>query len=193
VTASMNSIWHDTDGLIGLIDQHLRWYPSMEPCDVYKLLYQGVLGPGHAVVDESTFRKRLLAEFDSLDAHQAGRLLERVRPDGLLLRINLRPFKSGKGDLESLIGACLSASGQQWGDVEELRSAWNTFCGLCSEGRWPGFGLASVSAFSVWLEAQGYPAVHHSPAYNSLYQPSYRLTAKTALSVLPSASLADSP
>jgi hypothetical protein len=178
-------MWHDPESLFRLIDQHLRWYPSMEPRDVYKLLYQGVLGPEHNIEDETAFRERLLAEFASLEARQGEPLYEPVRPDGSLLRINLRPFKLQKGDLESLIAACLAAGRQKWGEHEELKFAWDTFCGLCQEGRWPGFGPASVSECSVWLKARGYPAVHHSPAYRSCYQPSYRLTAKTALSALP--------
>jgi len=181
----MSGMWHDPEGLFRLIDQHLGCYPSMEPRDVYKLLYQGVLGPEHNIEDKTAFRERLLAEFASLEARQGEPLYEPVRPDGSLLRINLRPFKLQNGDLESLIAACLAAGRQKWGELEELKSAWGTFCGLCQEGRWPEFALADVSTFSAWLEAQGHPAVHHSPAYRRCYQPSYRLLAKTALSALP--------
>ena len=184
MTVSMSDIWHDSEGLIRLIDQHLQWYPSMEPRDVYKLLYQGVLGPEHIIVNESAFRERVLAEFASLDARQDEQFCESVRPDGLLVRINLRTFKFRNGDLESLIAACLSAGRQEWGEPEELKVAWDAFCGLCREGRWPGFGPASVSECSVWLKARGYPAVHHSPAYRSCYQPSYRLIAMAALRAL---------
>ena len=181
----MSGMWHDPEGLFRLIDQHLGCYPSMEPRDVYKLLYQGVLGPEHNIEDKTAFRERLLAEFASLEARQGEPLYEPVRPDGSLLRINLRPFKLQNGDLESLIAACLAAGRQKWGELEELKSAWGTFCGLCQEGRWPEFALADVSTFSAWLEAQGHPAVHHSPAYRRCYQPSYRLLAKTALRALP--------
>jgi len=184
MTVSMSNIWHDPESLIRLIDQHLRWYPNMEPRDVYKLLYQGVLGPEHNIVNEGAFRERVLAEFAPLDARQDEQLCESVRPDGLLLRINLRPFKFRNGDLESLIAACLWAGRKEWGEPEELKLAWDTFSGLCQEGRWPGFGPASVSECSVWLKARGYPAVHHSSAYRSCYQPSYRLIAKTALRAL---------
>lgn len=179
-------MWHDTAGLLRLIDQHLRWYPSMAPRDVYKLLYQGVLGPEHNIADESVFRKKLIAEFAPLGALREGSLYESVRPDGSLLRANLRPFKFWNGDLETLVTACLEAGQQEWGDLEELISAWDTFCRLREEGRWPRFRLASVSAFSVWLKARGYPAVHHSPGYRRRYSPSYRLIARTALGRLPS-------
>ena len=177
-------MWHDHEGLFRLIDQHLRWYPCMEPRDVYKLLYQGVLGPEHNIEDKTAFRERLLAGFASLEARQGERLYEPVRPDGSLVRINLRRFKLEYGDLDWLIAACLAAGRQKWGELEELKSAWDTFFGLCQEGRWPGFGPTSVSECSVWLQARGYPAEHHSPAYRSCRQPSYRLIGKTALSAL---------
>jgi hypothetical protein len=32
-----------------LIDEYLARHPAMEPRDVYKLLYQGVLGPEHLI------------------------------------------------------------------------------------------------------------------------------------------------
>jgi len=162
----------------------MNWYPSMEPRDVYKLLYQGALGPEHNVVDENAFRERLLAEYAPLEACPEERLSESVRPDGSLLRINLRAFKFRDGDLESLIAACLSAARREWGGSGDLRLAWGSFCGLCQEGRWPGFAPASLSDCSVWLKARGYPAVHHSPIYRSCYHPSYRLIAMAALRAL---------
>jgi hypothetical protein len=109
------------------------------------------------------------------------------------VRINLQPFKFQQGDLDWLAAACLAAGQQQWGKLEELLQAWETFLGLCQEGRWPEFDFADVSDFSAWLEAQGYPAVHHSPAYRSRYQPSYRLILKIALGTLPPNCLTHNP
>jgi hypothetical protein len=95
--------------------------------------------------------------------------------------------------LERAAAACLAAGQQQWGKLEELWQAWKTFLGLCQEGRWPEFDLADVSSFSAWLEAQGYPAVHHSLDYRSRYQPSYRLITKIALGALPPNCLTHDP
>jgi len=36
--------------------------------------------------------------------------------------------------LDWLVAACLAAGQQQWGKLEELRQAWETFLGLCQEG-----------------------------------------------------------
>ncbi|MFH1908734.1 MAG: hypothetical protein ABIL11_15365 [Chloroflexota bacterium] len=186
-------MWHDHESLFRLIDRHFRWYPFMEPRDVYKLLYQGAMGPEHLIASEAAFRERLLAEFAPLEARQGERLYEPVRPDGSLVRINLRPFKFQQGDLDWLVAACLAAGQQRWGRLEELRQAWETFLGLCQEGRWPEFDLADVSSFSAWLEVQGYPAVHHSTAYRSRYEPSYRLILKIALGALPPNCLTHNP
>ena len=42
-----------------LIDEHLTRRPLMAPADVYKLLYQGVLGPEHLVTSPGDFAARL--------------------------------------------------------------------------------------------------------------------------------------
>jgi hypothetical protein len=39
----------DPESLLKLIQQHLSWYPLMQPRDVYKLLYQGVMGSEHMI------------------------------------------------------------------------------------------------------------------------------------------------
>jgi len=37
-----------------LLSQHLKRYPRMELSDIYKLLHQATLGPGHAAKDRET-------------------------------------------------------------------------------------------------------------------------------------------
>lgn len=71
-------MWHDHESLFRLIDQHLGWYPSMEPREVYKLLYQGVRGPEHIIGSEAAFREGLLAEFAPLEPASSSR--GRARP-----------------------------------------------------------------------------------------------------------------
>jgi len=38
-------------------------------------------------------------------------------------------------------------------------------------------GWEQVEIFTEWLDANEYPAVHHSERYRSLYRPAYRLVA----------------
>lgn len=164
--------------LVRLIDGHLARYPAMEPADVYKLLYQGVLGPEHLVASPEAFAASLRAEYGAQPLDEAEPLWEPVRPDGTLGRVNLRPFKAGGGDVERLIAACLETAGRAWGTPAELRAAWAAFVEICRAGRWAAFSLAGVLALSDRLAAEGYPPIHHSTAYRQAYRPAYRLLAR---------------
>ena len=171
-------MWDSPAAVARLIDDHLARYPAMEPADVYKLLYQGVLGPEHLIASPTAFAARLQAEYDALLPGEAGPLWEPVRPDGALGRVNLRPFKAGDGDVDGLIAACLETAGHTWGTPAELRAAWATFVELCRTGRWPAFPLTTVAALTDRLVAEGYPPIHHSAAYRQAYRPAYRLLAR---------------
>jgi len=156
----------------------------MEPHDVYKLLYQGVLGPEHLVASPGDFAARLRTEYETVPPCAVEPLWEPVRPDGALVRLNLRPFKACGGNVEQLIAACLRAAQRAWGTPEELQAAWATFVELCQAGKWEAFPLAEVLAFSAWLEEHGYPPVHHSAGYKKASTPDYRLVCSEFLSHL---------
>ena len=167
-----------------LIDGHLARHPAMEPRDVYKLLYQGVLGPEHFIASPEDFVARLRTEYETVPPCAAEPLWEPVRPDGALVRLNLRPFRAGRGDVERLIAACLRTAEQPWGTPEELRTVWATFVELCRVERWEVFPLAEMLAFSAWLEEHGYPPVHHSAGYKKASTPGDRLVCSKFLSHL---------
>jgi hypothetical protein len=164
-----------------LIDEHVARYPAMAPRDVYKLLYQGVLGLAHLVASPEGFAGRLRAEVEGVSASDADPLWEAVRPDRALGRLNLRPFKAGGGDVERLVAACLRTAARDWGTPDELRAAWTAFVDLCRAGQWPAFSLPEVEAFAAWVEGRGYPVAHHSARYREAYRPAYRLVASEFL------------
>jgi hypothetical protein len=159
--------------VLDLLDTHLARYPLMAPQDIYKLLYQGILGPEHLAAKPEAFAARLLAEYAAVSPVAEEPLYEPVRPDGRLLRVNLRPFKSRSGDPDRLLAACQAAAAAHWGTPDELRVAWATVADACRAGRWRHLGEAET--FSAWLDAHDYPAVHHSPQYHEAYRPAYRL------------------
>ncbi len=168
-------------GLERLIEEQRARYAEMAVGDAYKLLFQGVRGPEHLIASAEDFAARLRAEYAALPAAEDAPLWEAVRPDGALGRLNLRPFKARGGTLEWLIAAVLRTAARRWGTLAELQAAWATFLALCREGRWRQFPPDEVRGFSAWLEAQGWPAVHHSAAYRQAHRPAYRLIAQSEL------------
>ncbi len=167
----------DRDGLLGLLHQQLKWYPRIQVRDVYKLIYQGAMGPEHMVATQQEFARRLETEFGSLHPARRERLLEAVRADQSLFRLNLRPYKARKHSVDGLVPVLLQTSRQTHGSMEALVGNWDIFVTLCERGEAGSIDYEEVRSLSRWLEHEGYPAVHHSQVYQQVYQPAYRLIA----------------
>jgi hypothetical protein len=158
-----------------LVRQHLIWYPLMELRDIYKLLYQGMMGSEHLISSAEEFSQYLRREFDPLHPNPSERILEPVRPDQSLLRLNLRAYKCHQLHLDLLIPALLETTQAFSGNLVDLRAVWMGFIQFCEQGRITNIQLDQVYQFTVWLEEHRFPAAHHSEAYVSVYQPAYRL------------------
>jgi hypothetical protein len=169
--------WRSREALTGLIRGHLLRYPAAEPRDIYKLLYQGVLGPEHLIDSPDDLAAKLRQELDSVAPDENEPLWEPLRSDGLLGRLNLRPFKARGGDPDRLLEVCLRTAFLRWGTPEELKRAWDTFATLAREGTWPSIRPARVDALTRYLILHNYPATHHSSLYRRSYAPAYRVVA----------------
>ena len=170
-------VWRSREALTALIDGHLVRHPAAEPRDIYKLLYQGVLGPEHSVDSVEEFEARLRAELDEVQPDENEPLWDPLRPDGLLGRLNLRPFKARGGEPGRLLEACLRTAFQHWGTPEDLKRAWDTFASLSRQGQWPSLPPGRVDILSRYLVLHGYPPTHHSTVFKRSYAPAYRVVA----------------
>ena len=157
-----------------LLAQHLQRYPRLGLADVYKLLHQAALGPGHAIRNAATARAALLSEAADLGEGPADPVVDSISPDGRLARIHLRAYVAARRDLEQLADAFLRTAESYAGSPEKLAK----FCGclgdLADAGGIP-FPRARVTEFFAPIIAQGYPVVHHSDAYRTAYRPAYRV------------------
>jgi hypothetical protein len=167
----------DADLIMLFIKQHTNRRPKMGIRDIYKLFYQGILGPEHIISSSDYFIQRLEAEWEGLETTESDPLWEPVRPDEKLLRINLRPYKNAAGSLELLADACLNTARQHWGTKGDLAAVWEHFTKACKEGFWTGADLEEFTAFTSFIKKNDYPAVHHSEMYRLAYKPAYRLIA----------------
>ena len=169
--------WRSREALTKLVHGHLARYPAAEPRDVYKLLYQGVLGPEHLVDSMEEFKVRLWAELDEVQPDENEALWEPLRPDGLLGRLNLRPFKARGGDPARLLEACLRTTFQRWGTPEDLKRAWDTFSSLVREGVCPSISPGRIDILTRYLILHNYPSMRHSTMFRRGYAPAYRVVA----------------
>lgn len=159
-----------------LLSQHLQRYPQMELADIYKLLHQAAMGPGHAVSDADAARARLTEEAAGLGDGPAEPLADPISPDGRLARVHLRPYVASGRELSTLADAFVNTATTYSGSPEKL----GKFCGCLgdlADAAGIPFSRAEVTAYFAPIVGHGYPVVRHSDAYRAAYRPAYRVVA----------------
>lgn len=180
----IGNLWKSQTEIFHLVISHVNRYPKMQVYDVYKMLYQGALGPAHAIQSASAFESRLFDEMSKVQLDENVPLWENIRPDGAVVRINLAKFKAKTGDPVALSTICLWTASTFESDVEDLHHAWNGFIAMCRENRMRKFALEEVEEFTSFLESNHFPPVHHSRIYQETYHPAYRLVRREFLAIV---------
>ena len=152
----------------------------MQVQDLYKLLHQAALGSEHAIPEAASARRWLERELIEMGPGPDDPLLDPISPGAEILRVHLRPYIQAVRDPQALLTAFLRTADGWPGSQDTLR----TYARIALE--WsasPNMPLqpVEIQAFFATMEAQGYPAVHHSEIYASLYRPAYRVVAASFL------------
>ena len=159
-----------------LLSTHLKRYPAMQLDDIYKLLHQAALGPGHAVDNPAAARKRLDEETATLASGATEPAQDIISPDGRLGRVHLRTYLAQGGDLGTLHHAFVETANSYPASPDKLAQ----FCGclgdLAAAGGIP-FAQKEVVAYFDKIARDLYPVVHHSKAFRDAYHPAYRVVA----------------
>ena len=166
-----------------LLGQHLQRYPQLELADIYKLLHQAALGPGHAVSDPVAARARLEAEVASLGDGPEDPIADPISPDGKLARIHLRPYLEAGYAADTLADAFIHTAQTYAGTPDKLARFCDCLGDLAAAGGIP-FARDEVERYFASIAAQGYPVVHHSLGYRDKYRPAYRVVALESLPAL---------
>jgi hypothetical protein len=159
-----------------LLSAHLARYPAMQLDDIYKLLHQAALGPGHAVDNPAAARKRLDEEMAALGGGHDEPAKDIISPDGRLGRVHLRSYLAGGGEPDVLHRAFLETANSYPASSDKLAKFCDCLGDLADAGGIP-FARAEVLAYFGKISRDGYPAVHHSEAYRNAYRPAYRVIA----------------
>jgi hypothetical protein len=159
-----------------LLSAHLARYPAMQLADIYKLLHQAALGPGHAVENPVAARNRLEQEVAGLGDGPAEPIRDIISPDGRLARVHLRSFMAGDGDLDVLHRAFVETAESYPASTDKLAK----FCACLGDLAATGaidFAKQDVVEYFDKIAQEGYRAIHHSNAFHGAYRPAYRVVA----------------
>lgn len=158
----------------------LARHPMAEADDVYKFLHQALFGPGHAIPDADAAARYLQRELEELGPQiNADTLCDTLGGDPVLVRVNLRPFVARGFDAGTLLESFIAAAEGVRGDPEQMGVALDLVVRwLQTEGT--GDLAQALQKRASELERQGYPSIHHSPAYVQIYLPAYRVVEASA-------------
>ena len=159
-----------------LLSAHLERYPAMQLDDIYKLLHQAALGPGHAVDNPAAARKRLDEEMATLGKGPSETSQDIISPDGRLARVHLRTYMSAGGETEALHRAFVETANTYPASPDKLAKFCSCLGDLATAGAIP-FARDEVLAYFGKIARDGYPAIHHSETFHQAYRPAYRVVA----------------
>lgn len=158
---------------LDLIQYHMQRYPGFAVQDLYKLLFQAILGSEHLLTDVAAARMWLEQEWTLQPAESGEPLFEPVSLDGRLVRLNIRPFKASGADRQTMWLAFYSTSHYS-GEKEEFITMWQQSLAWIVQG---SIALSAEAAYDFdEIQKRGeYPAGRHSQTYRRLHRPAYRL------------------
>ncbi len=159
-----------------VLDWHFERYPLMRAQDLYKLVHQGVFGPGHIIKSEEEARAALEAEFREARARcciQAVERIEPLSPSGDLVRVNLEPLRQIEGAVELVLKALVESASDVHGGPVTMRTRLQEAVEWCGD-HLPG-QADDLEQLAATAEADGFPALHHSEVFLTAYRPAYRV------------------
>lgn len=170
-------------GFIAVLAEHARRHPGLEAQDAYKLIMQATLGAEHAAPSEEAALAWLEKEAATLEEVAGEPLVERIAPDGSLVRVHLRPFFAHGGDRKKLARAFAATGRLRFGTRDDLARRWAAVTEAAKAGELP-LAADAARAWGERMAAAGWPAVHHSDNFKERFRPAYRVIAGALLSEL---------
>ena len=161
-----------------MLAAHFATHQALMPQDVYKLLYQRVFGPEHAMDNAGAAKEHLYLEVVRLPATPVTLpLLEPVSPS--LCRVNLQPFIRQGGSAEILWRVFRQTAREyQVGTLVDLERHWTGFLATPWAKR---YAPEVLEQFWLRMATADFAPVHHSREYAAANAPHYRVVLRTLL------------
>jgi hypothetical protein len=168
----------DAGSWAALLRAHLARYPVMQPADAYKLLHQATLGSEHAIPSRALAEQWLAREIATLPPGPPELLVDTLGTGGRFARVHLRPFLAAGGVPDSLLSAFVLTASTAARDTTQLACALDAVRAMVARGE-TGWSADSVEQLFRDAALAGYPAMHHSKAFEAAYHPAYRVVSVT--------------
>lgn len=169
---------HETTEL--LLAQCAR-YPALQLQDLFKALYQSILGCGHLVGAPSSAADYIRTEAASARP-VSGQLIE---PLGCTFcRIHLGYLKKSGLKPETLAQLFALSVQTSAGNLETLQNALQVLLYLSKNGQLP-FAPTAVQQQILHWQGNGFPSCRHSDAFRATYAPAYRVLRQDYARLLP--------
>ena len=156
-----------------IIEYQLEKYPKMEPVDLYKFIYQGIMGPAHLGTTYEKIRTYLTKELDGLTGQEA-QMVERISGDNKYIRIDLYAFKNAGGDPDSLaklvLKSCQKTKQKQAKLIRCLEIAARVI-----KNKQTTLSYQNFQKYKAKIRRDNFPVPHHSTTYIANYKPAYRV------------------
>ena len=163
--------------MIKLIFYHLKRYPAMELEDMYKLLYQSVMGPAHILQNKELAYSYLKNEFEShVDSYETALYVDISLEYGLV-RLNIPVFRK-QVSLDALFEMMCETQQKMIPDKNKLKHYWLELGSLIKDNKFEKFTSDQWNKLNKLLSEYIFPHFSHSTAYRNLYRPSYRIVLK---------------
>lgn len=162
-----------------VLTAHFEAHRAIDPRDVYKLIYQRVFGPEHAIHHHRSAMEALYLEVLRLPPAPAVMppLIEPLSSE--LCRVNLQPFVQRGGSVEVLWRQFRrTAQTYASGTLVDLDRDWRRFLRSPWAQR---YAPAVLEQFWQRMATAGFAAVHHSRGYAEANAPHYRVVRRALL------------
>jgi uridine kinase len=163
-----------------MITDHCEKYPGLTLQDLFKFLYQSAFGCEHLLGHRGDVVEYLEAEYKS----GGKRSKNEVEPlDGDYSRVHLGVMRDGLS--KETFGTLFFLSAKHEKNAaaslrEKLEITWE----MILEGALPFSEIEFNAAAKIWRK-RGFPPLHHSEKFRSLYRPAYRLISNKFVPFLP--------
>ena len=165
----------------GLAAELLKWHinrrPAMKARDAYKLIYQGIFGVGHILKAEALTMLVDEAKRVDLNDNNTEDWVEKLPPDGSMIRVNLRPHIMKGFSLNDLFKMMQSSVNTL--NLQDFIDTWNLLVEMVMEGK-VSIDRTDVINLDLCIDRVDPRPFHHTNEYREAYKPSYRVVALEA-------------